>query len=78
MEQHDALLEHSIPGVASGKLQILMLAGEPFPKEHIRRVFMPKIGAEGKFKSAAKEHRGAGVLFAPTVQIPMSVPSRAG
>jgi hypothetical protein len=45
MEQQDALLEHAIPGITSGKLQVLMLAGEPFTKEHIRRIFSAKVCA---------------------------------
>src|SRR5208282_5071863 len=75
-EQLDALLQHTVPGVAARVGQAHVLAHAPLLEQHSRRVFMAKEGGDGLFERSAKEHGGARVFLLPTVEVAVPVTAR--
>ena len=77
-EQHDALLEHAVPGVIVREVQLLTFRGGPFAKHRVAGVFPSKVGSQSLFKRATKEHGGPVVFLLPTVKIAIAIAPRAG
>jgi hypothetical protein len=55
-EQDDALLEHTIPGVTIGKLEVLIFAGRLLAKQDVSWIFASKAGGRGQFEGTSQEH----------------------
>src|SRR6185312_14929677 len=73
MKQVRALMEHLVPRVGLAVFQSRILIGEPFVKERRDRVFAAKVGGKRLFKTAAKDHRSAGVFFLPSVHVAVAI-----
>src|SRR5207253_103172 len=78
VEQLNALFEHAIPGIAMRVLELLILTEIPFLKQGSRRVLAEEEGGQSAFKGAAEEHGGPSIFLLPTIQITMTIASRAG
>src|SRR5437868_14104354 len=59
-------------------LELLILTGLPFLKQHGRRVLAEEIGGQSAFKGASEQHGGPGVFLFPAIDITMTVAARAG
>ena len=78
LQQLNPLLQHTVPGIAFGILQTLVLTGRPLAKQDSSRVFAEEVGRQGLFEGSAEEHGGPGILLPPAVEVAMPVASRAG
>src|SRR5271155_4146767 len=76
-EQVNALVIEPVPGVILRIGQGGILVFAPFLEERRRRVSSSEIGSQSVLKAAAEHHRGLVFLFAPAVQVPVSILPRA-
>ncbi len=77
-QQQDALLEHAIPGIPVGVVQVLALAGRPFRKQGGSGILTPKQGGQRLFEGAPEQHRRAGIFLLPAIEVAIAIPPRAG
>src|SRR2546427_2582066 len=78
VEQLNALFEHAIPRVAMRVLKFLILTELPFLKQGCRGILAQEVGGQSAFEGAAEEHGGPVIFLLPTIQITMTIASRAG
>src|SRR5437870_7919193 len=78
VEQLNALFEHAIPRIAMRILELLILIELPLLKQGSRGILAQKEGGQSPFKGAAEEHGGPSIFLLPTIQITMTIASRAG
>ena len=57
---------------------MLVFVRRPLAEEDVARIFAAKVGAQGLFEGAAKEHGCTGVLFLPAIEVAMAITPRAG
>ena len=77
-EEHDASLEHQLPGVMVRKLQTLIFVCGAFAKQYDPWILPAKVGAQIEFERAAEEHRRAGILLLPAIEVAVPIPPGTG
>ena len=77
IEQLDPLLQHAVPRRAIRILELAVLMGGPFAKQHCSGVISAEVGGQGLLEGATEQHRCPGVFFFPAVQIAIPVAARA-
>src|SRR5438477_10343137 len=78
VEQLNALFEHAIPRIAMRVLELLILTELPFLKQGSRGILAQEVGGQSAFEGAAEEHGGPSIFLLPTIQVTMTIASRAG
>ena len=77
LEQLDALLQHAVPRRAIRILELAVLVGGPFAKQHRSGVVSSEVGGQGLLEGTTEQHRCPGVFLFPAVQVAIPVAARA-
>src|SRR4051812_37703104 len=77
LQQHDALGEHGVPGIAAAVLQLRVSGFGPLVVKPLTRVFASEIGRQGLLEYSAKDQIGARVFLTPSLQVAVTVPTWA-
>src|SRR3954470_3150551 len=78
LQQHDALGEHGVPGIAAAVLQLRASGFGPLVVKPLTRVFASEVGRQRLLEYSAEDKIGARVLLSPSFQVAVTVPTRAG
>src|SRR3954470_1191924 len=78
LQQHDALREDCVPGVAAAIFKLRLSEFGPLIVKPLTRAFASEISGQRLLEYSSKDEIGARVLFTPSFQVPVTVPPRTG
>src|SRR6266849_5759180 len=73
----DSLVEEAVPGFSFAEFKRSIVVCFPFLEKHSGAVLLAKVGTQGFFKTASKDHGCPSLFFPPALQIPVAIAAGA-
>src|SRR5712671_3737183 len=73
----DSLMHEAIPGLSLFEFEGTIAVGLPFLEQHCATILFAEVSSQSIFKTAAKSHSRACLLFPPAIEVAVTIAARA-
>src|SRR6266478_6616840 len=77
LQQMDSLMHVSVPSLSLLVFEGSITESLPFLEQHCATILFAEISSQGILKAATESHSRARLLFAPTVEVAVTITARA-